>query len=106
MQKGSPFNVPFCRDYHFYTFIFEIEQKQKGCQMNERYYTDLDACALLDISLSRLRARISEGKPLPPRIEVPNSRTRLWLKKDFHDWLENHTVTTKTEKPSIRRTKK
>jgi len=87
----------------FMFFIFDIEQKQKGYQMNERYYTDLEACELLEISLSRLRARICEGKPLPPRIEIPNSRTRLWLKKDFHNWIEKHTVVSNNEKPMIRR---
>ena len=71
--------------------------------MSEQYYTDIDVSNLLDISLSRLRARICEGKPLPPRIEVPDSRTRLWRKSKVHDWLEEYTVSSGVEKASVRR---
>jgi hypothetical protein len=71
--------------------------------MNEQYYTDVDICNLMEISLSRLRARICEGKPLPPRIEIPDSRTRLWDKQTVHSWLDKYTVSSDIEKASIRR---
>ncbi|GEM_PF-2623845 len=55
--------------------------------MTEEYYSDEDIATLLGISLSRLRGKIYQGDPLPARIEVPGSRTRLWSKKDVHSWL-------------------
>lgn len=71
--------------------------------MSEQYYLDSDICDLFDISLSRLRARICEGKPLPPRIEVPGSRVRLWKKSIVHEWLEQHTVLDRAPNASIKR---
>ena len=56
--------------------------------MTEEYYSDDDIATLLGISLSRLRSKIYQGDPLPARIQVPGSRTRLWCKKDVHCWLE------------------
>ncbi len=56
--------------------------------MTEEYYSDEDIASLLGISLSRLRGKIYQGDPLPARIQVPGSRTRLWSKKDVHNWLD------------------
>jgi len=55
--------------------------------MAEQYYSDTEIAALLGISLSRLRSKIYQGEPLPARIEIPGSRTRLWNKEDVHGWL-------------------
>lgn len=56
--------------------------------MTEEYYSDEDIASLLGISLSRLRGKIYQGDPLPARIQVPGSRTRLWAKRDVHNWLD------------------
>lgn len=55
--------------------------------MMDQYYSDNELADLLGISLSRLRGKIYQGEPLPARIQVPGSRTRLWRKQDVHDWL-------------------
>jgi len=56
--------------------------------MTEQYYYDTEIATLLGISLSRLRSKIYQGEPLPARIEIPGSRTRLWNKHDVHSWLD------------------
>lgn len=56
--------------------------------MAEQYYSDTEIATLLGISLSRLRSKIYQGEPLPARIEIPGSRTRLWNKEDVHSWLD------------------
>lgn len=53
--------------------------------MAEQYYSDTEIATLLGIS--RLRSKIYQGEPLPARIEIPGSRTRLWNKEDVHNWL-------------------
>jgi len=61
---------------------------------NELYYFDHEVAAFLNITLNRLRNKVSAGDFLPPRIEPPGCRQRLWPQKQFHEWLEMHTVTT------------
>lgn len=58
------------------------------------YYSDAEVANLLGISLGRLRNKLCEGSPLPPRIQPPGCRIRLWLKQGVHDWLAQFTVTT------------
>ena len=58
-----------------------------------RYYTDTDIARLLGISLGRLRNKLCAGSPLPPRIQPPGCRNRLWACQAVHDWLEQFTVT-------------
>ena len=57
-----------------------------------RYYTDSDIAGLLGISLGRLRNKLSAGSPLPPRIQPPGCRSRLWPCNTVHEWLEQFTV--------------
>lgn len=58
-----------------------------------RYYSDNDIARLLGISLGRLRNKLSAGSPLPPRIQPPGCRHRLWPHQAVHDWLAQFTVT-------------
>jgi len=58
-----------------------------------KYYTDDEIAGLLGISLGRLRNKLSAGSPLPPRIQPPGCRHRLWPCQAVHDWLEQFTVT-------------
>jgi hypothetical protein len=58
-----------------------------------KYYTDTEIARLLGISLGRLRNKLCAGSPLPPRIQPPGCRTRLWPSQGVHDWLEQFTVT-------------
>lgn len=60
---------------------------------NGYYYTDTEIADLLGISLGRLRNKISAGQPLPPRIQPPGCRNRLWPSQAVHVWLEQFTVT-------------
>ncbi len=56
------------------------------------YYTDQDIAQLLGISLGRLRNMLTAGKPLPPRIQAPGCRHRLWPKAAVHAWLEQFLI--------------
>ena len=56
-----------------------------------KYYTDKEVARLLGISLGRLRNKLSAGHPLPPRIEPPGYRNRLWSCEAVHDWLAQFT---------------
>ena len=67
--------------------------------MNEQtepaeYYTDADIAQLLGISIGRLRNKLTAGSPLPPRIQPPGCRHRLWPRVAVHDWLEQFVVTS------------
>lgn len=57
------------------------------------YYTDKDVSRLLGISLGRLRNKLTAGSPLPPRIQPPGCRNRLWPKEAVHAWLEQFLIT-------------
>lgn len=56
------------------------------------FYTDKELAELLQISLGALRNKISAGERLPPRIQVPGCKYRLWKKADVHAWLDRYTV--------------
>ena len=58
-----------------------------------RYYTDTEIAGLLGITLGRLRNKLCAGSPLPPRIQPPGCRNRLWPCQAVHEWLEQFTVT-------------
>ncbi len=58
-----------------------------------KYYTDTDIAGLLGISLGRLRNKLSAGNPLPPRIQPPGCRGRLWPCNAVHEWLDQFIVT-------------
>ena len=60
---------------------------------HEKYYTDTEIAGLLGISLGRLRNKLCAGSPLPPRIQPPGCRNRLWPCQAVHDWLEQFIVT-------------
>jgi hypothetical protein len=59
---------------------------------NGTYYIDDEVADLLGISLGRLRNKLCAGNPLPPRIEPPGCRHRLWPCQGVHEWLEQFTV--------------
>ncbi len=56
------------------------------------YYTDADIADLLGISFGRLRNKLTAGSPLPPRIQPPGCRHRLWPREAVHTWLEQFLV--------------
>lgn len=58
-----------------------------------KYYTDTEIAGLLGISLGQLRNKLCAGSPLPPRIQPPGCRNRLWPCRAVHNWLEQFTVT-------------
>ena len=57
-----------------------------------KYYTDREVAGLLGISLGRLRNKLSAGQPLPPRIQLPGCRNRLWSCEAVHNWLAQFTT--------------
>jgi len=62
------------------------------------YYTDQDIAQLLGVSIRRLRNKLSAGSPLPPRIQPPGCRNRLWPREAVHAWLEQFLVTSVEER--------
>ena len=58
-----------------------------------KYYTDAEIAGLLGITLGRLRNKLCAGSPLPPRIQPPGCRNRLWPCQAVHDWLDQFTIT-------------
>lgn len=58
------------------------------------YYTDQDIAQLLGVSLGRLRNKLTEGSPLPPRIQPPGCRNRLWPREAVHVWLDQFLITS------------
>ena len=56
------------------------------------YYTDEDMARLPGISIGRLRNKLTAGNPLPPRIQPPVCRNRLWPREAVHKWLEQFIV--------------
>ena len=58
------------------------------------YYTDGDVARLLGISIGRLRNKLTAGSPLPPRIQPPGCRNRLWPQEAVHAWLEQFLITS------------
>lgn len=61
---------------------------------NQKYYTDPEIAELLGISLGRLRNKISAGQALPPRIQPPGFRQRLWPSLAVHEWLDQYMIST------------
>ena len=57
-----------------------------------KYYTDDEIARLLGISLGRLRNKLCAGSPLPPRIQPPGCRNRLWPSQAVHEWLAKFTI--------------
>lgn len=64
---------------------------EKHSIRNEKYNSDTEMAELLGISLGRLRNKLGAGSPLPPRIQPPGCRNRLWRCQAVHDWLEQFT---------------
>ena len=62
------------------------------------YYTDQDIARLLGVSIGRLRNKLSAGSPLPPRIQPPGCRSRLWPREAVHAWLEQFLITSVEER--------
>lgn len=59
---------------------------------DSKYYTDTEIAHLLGISLGRLRNKLCAGNPLPPYIQAPGCRNRLWSRQAVHEWLERFTI--------------
>ena len=57
------------------------------------YYRDSEVAELLGISVGRLRNKLTAGSPLPPRIQPPGCRNRLWPREAVRAWLEQFLVT-------------
>jgi hypothetical protein len=65
----------------------------KPLNSDGQYYTDQDLAPLLGISIRRLCNKLTSGSLLPPRIQPPGCRTRLWPREAVHAWLEQFLTT-------------
>ena len=89
-------------------FKGELKVTTKHRKSDGKYFTDTDIAELLGISIGRLRNKLTAGCPLPPRIEPPGCRYRLWPQEAVHAWLAQFRVTggvpgQRDEKPFGRR---
>ena len=57
-------------------------------EIKHTYYDDAEVAALLGVSVGRLRNKLSDGDPLPPRIKPDGCRRRLWPSSAVHEWLD------------------
>ena len=71
--------------------------KTRHASGDESYYTDRDVARLLGISIGRLRNKLTAGSPLPPRIQPPGCRRRLWSREAVHSWLDRFVVVSSDE---------
>jgi len=60
--------------------------------MTRKFLKDEDVANMLGVSIDRLRAKLSSGDLLPPRVELPGCRIRLWDEEEFFDWLKQYEV--------------
>lgn len=67
------------------------------------FLNDNELASLLGISVKALRNKLCAGHTLPPRIQPPGCKARLWPKKDVYNWLDKYIVTDSIESKSIRR---
>lgn len=51
------------------------------------YLHDEGLADLLGISVKALRNKVALGEPLPPRIQPPGMRARLWPRRAVNEWL-------------------
>ncbi len=70
----------------------ELKVTAKHSNTDGTYYVDADIARLFGISLGRLRNKLSAGSPLPPRIQPPGCRNRLWPREAVHTWLSQFMV--------------
>jgi predicted DNA-binding transcriptional regulator AlpA len=63
-----------------------------GINMTEEYLNDTQLAKLLGISLQALRNKISANNPLPPRIEPPGCKHRLWMTSEVENWLHQFII--------------
>jgi len=84
--------------YLFYV-IKRIAGNPNVNEQRERteYYKDADIAQLLGISIGRLRNKLTAGSLLPPRIQPPGCRHRLWPRAAVHEWLEQFVVTSTSQ---------
>jgi len=62
--------------------------------MKRIYLSDKDVADLLGVSIGRLRNKIVAGDILPPRIEIPGSRRRLWPKDEVYGWINQFSISS------------
>ena len=72
----------------------EVFVKSRQAEASSVYYADSEVARLLGITVGRLRNKLSAGSPLPPRIQPPGSRHRLWPRQAVHAWLEQFLITS------------
>ncbi len=65
----------------------------------ESYLTDGDVAALLGISVTSLRNKVSAGVPLPPYIRPSGCRKRLWPCRQVQDWLTGYLIGAGEQRP-------
>lgn len=70
---------------------------------SQDFFNDNELAKLLGISVKALRNKLCAGHTLPPRIQPPGCKTRLWPKAGVYKWLDKYTITDSLDSKSIRR---
>ena len=72
---------------------------QKVVSMTQEYLNDPYVADLLGMSVKALRNKVARGDPLPPFIQPPGMRVRLWPRDGFDEWMASHIAATEVAKP-------
>jgi len=62
--------------------------------------SDHDVADLLGISIDRLQKRIQGGELVPPYIQVPGAKSRIWDMDEVETWLKSFRRTPLTLVPT------
>jgi len=58
----------------------------------EKYWDETKLAEVLRMSVGTVRNRYSQGLAMPPYIQLPGSRVRLWKGEAVHAWLDSQMV--------------
>lgn len=60
--------------------------------VEDDYLSDAEIAELLGITTQGLRNKVSSKAPLPPRVQLPGCRHRLWPAQGFRAWVKQHEI--------------
>ena len=58
--------------------------------MTQEYLSDPFVADLLGMTVKALRNKVARGDPLPPFIQPPGMRVRLWPRDGLDQWMASH----------------
>ena len=72
----------------------------------EALWSDVELAVALRMNVRTVANRYSAGKPMPPYIEQPGARKRLYIPASVVAWLSAHEVASKVHRRRGRPSKK